>query len=122
MIKRSLVSELSIAFLVVVLSILLLDSYNWWMSNQLLMLINVLLVAVVVVFATFVWREQARDEREQLHRQMASRVAYVAGVAVLVTGVVVEGLSHKVDQWLMITLCAMVLAKIGGLIYGQLKH
>ena len=122
MIKRSLVSELFIAFLVVVLSILLLDSCNWWMSNQLLMLINVLLVAVVVVFATFVWREQARDEREQFHRQMASRVAYLAGVSVLVIGVVVEGLEHRVDQWLIITLCAMVLAKIGGLIYSQLKH
>src|SRR3989338_4412829 len=101
MIKRNFISELLVALSVVGLSILLLDSYNWWMSNQLLMLTNVLLVAVCVTFAAFVWREQARDEREQLHRAAASRVAYLAGVAVLVIGVVVEGLDHQVAQWLI---------------------
>ena len=122
MIGRGFISELVIAFLVIALSVLLFNPFGWWMSNQTLMTANVALVVIFVVFATLVWRERAHDEREHLHRQLSSRVAYVAGTAVLVIGVVAEAFEHRVDLWLVVTLCVMVLAKIGGLIYSQIKH
>jgi len=49
-------------------------------------------------------------------------LGFIVGAGVLVVGIIVRSLEHKLDFWLVITLTAMVLAKIVGLIYSRRKH
>ncbi len=93
-----------------------------WMPPMAVTFLALGLAVVFTVFAIFFWREQAQDEREGLHRLMAGRVAFLTGAAVLVLGIVSQTVQHQLDPWLIATLGAMVLAKMGCRIYSQLKN
>lgn len=86
------------------------------------MLLAVLAIILFAGFAIFIWREKDGDERENLHRALAGRWAFLAGSGVLVLGIVVEELNHGLDYWLVWALLAMVLAKIVGIIYKRHKN
>ena len=120
--KNNLLQEIFVSLALIVLLILFLNPFGFWMPNILLMMMVLGLVVVFSVFASFIWRENARDEREGLHKMMAGRVAFLAGTAVLVTGIIVQSFKHELDFWLVFTLGIMILAKIIGLIYGRIRH
>jgi len=92
------------------------------MPTTLLMMMILGLVAVFALFASFVWRENHRDEREGLHKMMAGRAAFLVGTALLTLGIIVQSLSHNLDPWLVLTLGGMIVAKVISLIYGQIKN
>jgi hypothetical protein len=78
---------------------------------------------VMAIFLALLWREQVHDEREQLHRFMASRAAYLLGSGTLAVAIVVEKLQNNtVDVWLVAALSIMVLAKLMGLLYSKINH
>ena len=77
------------------------------------------MVVLYLAFAIFFWREGRGDEREQFHRLFADRIAYLAGSAFLLVGIVISELAHALDPWLIFALALMVIAKIVGLIYGK---
>lgn len=81
-----------------------------------------LLVILFVIFAGMLWREHPSDEREQLHTFIASRFAYFAGVAIITIAIIIEHAQGAIDPWLIIAICAMLLAKILGLLYGHIRH
>lgn len=81
-----------------------------------------LLVILFIAFAGFLWKEKAGDERENLHRFIAARFAYFAGVTTVIIGIILQSSHQVIDPWLIITICVMLLAKILGLIYSNLKH
>ena len=83
-----------------------------------------LLVILFIIFAGMLWKERPSDEREQLHTFIASRFAYFASVAILIsrnyhTTPYAQG---AIDPWLIIAICVMLLAKILGFLYGHLRH
>lgn len=92
------------------------------MPNTLLIMMVVGLVVVFALFASFIWRENAHDEREGLHRMIAGRVAFIVGSGVMVLGIIVQSIKHNLDPWLVFILGVMILAKIGGIIYSRIKH
>jgi prepilin signal peptidase PulO-like enzyme (type II secretory pathway) len=65
-----------------------------------------------ITWVTFQWQEQATDEREELHRFLAARLAYFVGAGILMIGVLVQSLQHSVDPWLVGALIGMIAAKI----------
>jgi hypothetical protein len=77
-------------------------------------------VALIVVAATL--KEGRGDEREVLHRMIASRAAFVLGLAVLSVGTVYQTLTHSLDPWLIGALVAVTLGKIIGLIISRNNH
>ena len=77
------------------------------------------LVAAFGVVVVFVLREQAVDEREQAHRALAGRLAFLAGSSILILGIVVQGIGGIVDQWLAFALAAMIVTKIGVRMYSD---
>lgn len=120
--KNNLFKEIFVSLVFVVLLILFLNPFNFWMPNELLMMMIIGLAVVFAVYAGFIWRENAKDERETLHRMLAGRMAYLVGTGILVLGIIVQSFRHELDSWLIFTLGSMILAKIFGIIYGQLKH
>ena len=71
-------------------------------------------------FALLMWREKVHDEREAAHRSYAARFAYLAGVGVLVVGIIYQVLKlHEVEPLLILTLTVMVVAKYLALQHAQ---
>jgi len=120
--KNNLLQEISISGILIILLVLFLNPFGFWMPNALLMMTVLGFVVVFVVFASFVWKENSRDEREGLHKMMAGRIAFLVGTAILVIGIIVQSFKHELDFWLVLTLGTMILAKIIGLIYGRIKN
>ena len=120
--KNNLLQEIFVSSVLIVLLVLFLNPFGFWMPNALLMMMVLGLVVVFVVFASFVWKENSRDEREGLHKMMAGRIAFLSGTALLVIGIIVQSFKHELDFWLVLTLGTMILAKIIGLIYGRTKY
>lgn len=92
------------------------------MPHEMHMVMVPLLVILFIVFAGFLWKETPGDEREQVHKFIASRFAYFAVITTLIIAVIVQNPEGKIDPWIIIALCIALLAKIVGLIYGYIRH
>ena len=121
--KAAVLIELAIALGLVALLIVVQSPLGYGMSGATIMAVSVVFVVLFVLFGIMVVRERARDEREALHRMMAGRVAYLAGMAVAGAGIIYQMFHHmyEVDLWLVLTFGVMVGVKAIGHAYGRLK-
>lgn len=117
--KNNLIKESAISILIAILAIALLNPFHFWMPNMLTMIILVFTLIAFLLLAIFVLTEKAQDEREIAHRMLSGRVAFLAGTTVLTFGLLVQGLLHTVDPWLVLALVVMVFTKILARIYGD---
>ena len=115
-------NEIIAAFVLILLVGTLLNPFNWFMPGPVVMMLILSLVVVFILFTAFIWKERARDERELWHRTIAGRVAFLSGTAVLILGIIIQGLNHNVDVWLVLTLTVMIFAKIITSIYNNLNN
>ncbi len=104
--------ETLVAISLIVLAVLLLNPFHFWMPDMMVMGMLAIALGLFGVFASFILREKVSDEREGVHRTLAGRNAFLAGAGVLTLGIVVQGYTHSVDPWLVLTLVAMIVAKI----------
>jgi hypothetical protein len=104
--------EVGSAVVFCVLALLLINPMHFWMPTMSHMTVLGLAAIALAAFIVFVLRESAQDERDDTHRAMAGRAAFLAGSAVLILGIIVQNASHQIDTWLVATLIAMVLAKV----------
>ncbi len=109
-----------LAGVLVVLLFLLSDPVMLWMPPEAVSIVLLALAVLMTLWAGFVMKETRGDEREVYHRMNAGRIAYLAGLAVLMIALVVQGLGGAVDIWIAITLAVMVLSKLGARLY--LEH
>lgn len=86
------------------------------------MVLPLALAAGGLALAAAVLQEGNGDERKRLHRNLASRTAFVLGLATLSLAVIVQTLSHEIDPWIVAALGAMTLGKLLGMAYGRYKH
>ena len=116
-------NEIIVAVILIILILLFLNPFGLFMPDMLVYMMIAGVVVLFALFAGFVWKEKVRDEREQLHKMIAGRLAYLAGVGVLVLGIAVEGFTMAhVDPWLLFALLAMILGKIFGFFYSRSHH
>ncbi len=94
------------------LAVLLLNPFHFWMPDMMVMSMLASTLGLFAVFASFVLRENKFDEREEGHRALAGRNAYLVGAGLLTLGIVVQGYTHAVDPWLVVILIAMIVVKI----------
>ncbi len=92
------------------------------MPPPFLSMLVIILIAIFGIFVAVVWKEHVHDEREGLHSMLAGRFAFLVGSSILVIGIIVQELRHTSDPWLIYTLVGMLIAKIGGMLYGQKKY
>jgi len=85
-----------------------------------------ILIALIVlfgIFATFVWREKGKDEREEMLIHRSDRVAFLAGASVLLVAIVVEAVTmHMTNHWVLGAFTTMVIAKSVAYIYYQSRN
>ena len=116
-------NEIVIAVVLIILVLLFLNPFGLWMPDTIVYMMIAGVIVLFALFAGFVWKERVRDEREQLHKMIAGRIAYLAGMGVLVLGIAVQGFtSPHVDPWLLFALSAMILGNFFGLFYSRSRH
>ncbi|USN53072.1 MAG: hypothetical protein H6760_02745 [Candidatus Nomurabacteria bacterium] len=105
-------ATLILAIIIILLSLGLLNPFDWWMPSTLEMSFIVILALIGFAYAAFFWKERPRDEREEHVQRKAGRSAFLAGILIGITGIIVQGLQHALDAWLIATVAVMLLAKI----------
>ncbi len=113
--------EFLIAIILLILLALVANPFGLWMPDSLSMMLLIGVVAVFVLFASLVWRERPRDERESYHAALSGRLAFLAGSCMLLLAVVVQSYQHALDPWLIGALAGMILVKVGAQIYSRRK-
>ncbi len=114
--------EIIISLVLIGLLIFFINPLDFLMPRPLHPFMVPFLVVLFIIFAGFLWKETPGDEREQLHKFIASRFAYFAVITILITGVIFQSFKGTIDPWLIIAICIALLAKILGLIYGHIKY
>lgn len=109
--------EIIASVILVGLVVLALNPFHFWMPIPLHMLMLGATIAAFGVVAGFIMRESAGDERDVAHRMRAGRVAFLAGTAILVVGIVFQSFMYEVDPWLVGALAGMVIAKMLARVY-----
>lgn len=120
--KNNFIQEIVISSALIILLVLFLNPFEFWMPDAMVIMMILGLIVIFSFFSVYVWKENAKDERENLHSMIAGKSAFLIGAGVLVLGIIVKSLRHEIDFWLILTLVAMILAKIGGIIYGRIKN
>ncbi|VVA43556.1 conserved membrane hypothetical protein [Candidatus Roizmanbacteria bacterium] len=115
------VTETISAFMILGIVILFLNPGNLTMPDSVQTMLIIGLIVSFLTFAAFIFREKSSDERESLHILTAGRISYLVGVGTLIIGVIIQALSHKIDSWLVIALCAMVFSKLLSRIYSHFR-
>ena len=104
--------ETFVTVCLVLLAILLLNPFKFWMPDMIVVCMLAITLGIFGIFASFVLREKITDERDVLHRTLAGRNAFLVGSGLLTLAIVVQGYSHSVDPWLVVTLIVMIITKI----------
>lgn len=100
-------------------AILLLNPFHFWMPDMMVVSMLAIILVLFAVFASFILREKTLDERDDQHRTLAGRNAFLAGSATLILGIIVQGYANQVDGWLVVALIVMVMTKIGTRIWSD---
>lgn len=114
--------ELTVGAGLLVLLVLLANPFDIFMPSPITMMLLGGIAILALLLASFIWKETAQDERENLHRLSAGRTAFWAGAAVLLLGIAVQTFAHQLDPWLPAALGAMVAAKLAARMYSRRNH
>lgn len=115
--------ELLIPLGIIALTLAFLDPFMLLMPASLVYVLILLLLVASLSYSLLIWREKALDEREEMHRAYAGRVSFIAGVGILILGIVYQTLIvHEVDPVLVAAVAIMTLAKYFGHRYAQNRY
>lgn len=78
------------------------------------------LTVVAAIFVGLVFREVARDEREEALRARAARWGYLAGIVTLTVGIIVPVLGGQhASPWVVGALAAMILVRLASRAFSE---
>jgi len=120
--KQKIFNEITFSIILIVLSVLFLDPFMLLMSGSMIYILLVTIITIFAILVGLIWKEKVIDERDELHRRIASRVGYISGVGVLIIGIVWQTIFSHPDYWIVIALVFMVLGKLIGLFYSRSKY
>ena len=109
----------AVALLISFFALALADLIPFWMPMMGEMMALLLVTVLLFVWMGFVLFETVHDEREAELRHKSGRMAYLAGLAILLTALLVQGFAHAVDPWVPVTLAVMVVVKQVSRIYFE---
>ncbi len=109
--------EIGVLLVLIVLGIVILNPLHLWMPDMMHVTVLAGLLVFFAALAAFVVQEKDGDERENMLRMLAGRIGYLAGAAVLVAAIAIQGFHGGTDPWLVLALLAMLIAKLGVHLY-----
>ena len=115
--KNNYLKEAALSLILIVFALLLVNPFMFWMPTAFTMAAVAIFAIIFFIFASLIWKESSGDEREDINRLMAGRVAFLTGSGMLVVAIIVQSFTHSIDPWLVASLTIMVLAKVIALAY-----
>ena len=106
------IKETIVTICLIAIAILLLNPFHFWMPDMMVMCMLAIALTLFGIFASFILREKPVDERDDVHRALAGRNAFLSGSSILMIGIVIQGYAHSVDPWLVFSLITMILVKL----------
>lgn len=107
----------TVALVVIFFLIVLADLVPFWMPMMGELIALLLVTVCLLAWVGFIMTEQAVDEREVVLAMKSGRVAYVAGLSILLSALIVQVFAHAVDPWVPIALAVMVGSKVLARLY-----
>ena len=107
----------ALALVITFFLLALADFIPFWMPMMGEMVALVLVTVLLLIWAGLIVSESASDEREVNIKSQSGRVAYVAGLLVLLVALITEGLAHSIDPWIPVVLAVMVSTKLLARLY-----
>ena len=111
--------HIGVTIILVILLGLLSDSFMFWMPEKAQMLILLVVAVLVCIWTGFVMYEEAKDEREIVHKMEAGRIAYLSGITTLVVALIIQGFNHSIDPWITAVLGVMIVSKLIARLYYE---
>lgn len=111
-----------ISFMQVILLVTILDPFRWFFLTTTGIVVVAIGIVLLGVYGVFVEREHVHDERDEIHRMLAGRVAFHVGAAFLTVGITVQSLRNQLDPWLVAALVIMIVAKTGARFYTDARR
>lgn len=112
--------ELVLSLLLLGLGFLLINPLGMFMSNTIHLTVYGLLLVCAGLFTGLIVHQRARDERELDHHNRAGRFGYTLGIIVLLIGITWQTVYMPYDPWLLITLIAMIIGKVGARVFNRI--
>lgn len=119
--KNNLKIEGAVSLMLILLTVLLLNPFDFWMPTMMHMFMLGITLVVLAFFAIFILREKNQDERDEVHKMLSGRIAFLVGSALLTVGIVIQSFQDTVDVWLVIALVGMVLSKLTTRVYSDTR-
>ena len=119
---KELILEIGLIVVILVLAVLLINPFAIWMPDMMVMILTAGLIVVFGFFASLLRGEQVRDEREAQHIAQADRLAFMLGSLVVLIGILVQAIAHKLDSWLVTTFAVLIITKLVMLIYYKINR
>lgn len=110
--NKQILTELITTAITTVLVFALFNPFNFWMP----MATHLLMVATLLVsflgLSFMLLTQLHEDEREKKLRLFSYQTGYIAGMAILVMGIIYQSFSHQVDGWMVFSLVVMIATKL----------
>lgn len=114
-------TEIFLIILILAVLVFFINPFMAWMPTTIHYMAVGGLIVLVGLFAGLLWHEQPKDEREELHRFIGARFSYTSGVIILTVAIALQSIMHAPDIWLVVTLGAMIIAKLAGHLYARTR-
>jgi hypothetical protein len=90
----------------------LINPLNIWMPDMAHSMLYALGLVASGAYAVFIMREDIHDERDGVHRMYSGRIGFLVAGFLLILGIAWQGYHGSIDQWLLVILLGMVIAKL----------
>ena len=108
----SVLSEGMVGGILVIILLSFLNSKSLIMPMNLSMFAVATTVVLFLAYASTIWKESVRDEREDHHRLMASRFGYLVGAGALVIAAIVQLFQHDLNPWVIYVISSKIVARM----------
>lgn len=112
--------DLGVSMTLIVASAIFIPKFQTlWMTSPYMPGILCGFSILIITFLALTWKEQAADEREDLHRAKASRFAFLITGITIALGIILQTVNGTLDPWLVIILITMIVGKLSARIYFE---
>ncbi len=109
--NNKIIIHTAVAALISFFALALADLIPFWMPMMGEMIALLIATVLIFIWMGFIMFEHAADEREATLKYQSGRFAYLAGIAMLLAALLVQGFAHAIDPWVPTTLAVMVVVK-----------
>jgi len=113
--------EIILAVTIGIILLFISNPFKMSMKGEVYMVSLSLFGIFILVSAILFLKFKVKDERDYLNKMIASRISFIITYLLLSLAIIIQGLSHSLDYWIIYIFSVMLFIKLVVLIYLQRK-